>query len=182
MNIKNIQKRAGAFGLAAMMSLSMAIPAFAAEVPTKDVTGTYEAGGVPVYSYSYSFGDMKFTYRAASEGTWDPETHQFSGAASGGGWTCATGADVITVTNHSNAAISVQPKFEAQYEGFKGAFFEDGSQTSFNSFTIESAVGSTPDNAPKKSFKFSPVKGSASLKEGDTNVTLGTITLHVAGA
>lgn len=187
MNIRDMKKRAGSLGLVALMSLSLAAPAFAAD-PTKEVKGTYEAGGAPVYSYSYAFkcgkdDPMVFTYHAPSDGTWDPDTHSYTGEASAGGWTCASGANEIVVTNHSNAAISVQPEFVATYAGFKGAFFEDGSDTSFSSITIGSAVGTDKDNAPSKTFAFNPVKGTAVLTEADTaGVTLGTITLHISAA
>ena len=140
MNLKDFKKRAGSFGLAALMSLSMAVPAFAASDPTKEVKGTYAGAstGTPVYSYSYNFGSMEFTYKApgTDKGTWDPKTHTYSGGGgtSEGGWSCAKGANDITVINHSNAPVQVRLSFEAAKDGFLGGF-------SKNNFTIASADG-----------------------------------------
>lgn len=109
--------------LAVMMIAAMSVTAFAAELPdkatddakSKDVTANYVAGesGGTVYKVDIEWGSMEFTYTAASEGTWDPETHSYDGATAAS-WTCVTDDDATTVdaneirvTNHSNAAVTV---------------------------------------------------------------------------
>ena len=46
-----------------------------------EVKGTYQPGGsgAVVYSVDIAWTDMSFTYTGAGEGTWNPETHQYSG-------------------------------------------------------------------------------------------------------
>lgn len=180
MNIRDMKKRAGSFGLAALMSLSLAVPAFAAstEPPTKDIMGSYVAGdNAAVYSYSYHFGDMEFEYVGASSRKWNPQTHQYDeGTSSEGGWRAktATSGDA-TVINHSNAPIKVSFGFEAAVDGMSFGASEQG-------FTIASAEGTTVDNAPSKTVKIGPAADCGVLAEGQTNVKLGTITLRVAAA
>lgn len=180
-NSKNpVMKRLMASMLALMMAVGLAgslmTPAFAVEDPTHDVTGTFLGdAGTPVYSYAYSWGNMKLNYAGPSDGTWNPETHKYEGDPTQGGWTCADGADTITIQNHSNAEIRVSLRFDSAYEGFKGGFSE-------NNFTIQSAVGTEPENAPSKTVRFGPTNDSGVLKTGDTDVKLGTITIHVTGA
>ena len=177
-------KQLASAALAGALMLSCAIPTLAATDPTKDVTGSYQAGtqgGKPVYSYAYNFGSMEFTYRGASQAgkAWNPETHQYDGAdqaATEAGWTMAKGANDITVVNHSNAPVRVQLSFEAALSGFQGGFTE-------NNFTIDTAEGTTVANAPSKTVQFGPATtNTAVLTAGQTGVKLGTITLHVGAA
>lgn len=168
-------KKIGALVLVAVMALSMAMGVSAAEDPVKDVTGTYGDGGKPVYSYSYAWGSMEFTYNGAAEGTWNPETHQFEGEAGEAGWTCKTGANEIKVINHSNAAVKVNLTFDSAKEGISFGFTENG-------FTIPSAVGTAVDAAPSHTVKAGPTDDCGGLQAGDTGVKLGTITLKVSAA
>ena len=91
--------------------LSFSIPAFAAEetgVPegsyNAEVTGTYVAGttGGTVFSVDISWSGMSFTYHAEQEPVWDAENHTYSDAKAAY-W---EGTGTITVTNHSNAAVT----------------------------------------------------------------------------
>lgn len=176
-------KRIASALLAGALMVSCAIPAFAAD-PSKDVMGSYRAGGQggkPVYSFGYNFGSMEFTYQDASEGgkAWNPKTHAYDGAdqaATEAGWVCASGANDITVVNHSNAPIEVNLAFEAALEGFKGGFTENG-------FTIATAEGTAVDEAPQKTVQFGPTSSNtATLSAGQTNVKLGTITISAGAA
>lgn len=169
--------------MASVMALAMSVPAFAADNPTKDVTGTYtgESTGEAVYSYTYAFGSMRFNYKAAgtNKGTWDPKTHSYlegtGGGTTEGGWTMEdANANKISVTNHSNAPVKVQLSFESKKEGIKFGFSE-------NNFTIASAEGTAVDAAPKKEVTAGPTSDCGGLAAGDTDVVLGTITLRVVG-
>ncbi len=160
--------------LTGAMVLGSSLTAFAAEAPSATVTGSYTGdSGKPVYSCSYSFGSMHFNYSGGSQGTWDPKTHEFSGEASSGGWTCADGADEVTIINHSNGAIAVRMEFQSAKEGIKFGFSQP-------TFDIETAVGTTYANAPQKTVTVGPLADCGGLSEGETNVTLGTVLVHVS--
>lgn len=167
-----IRKLAGLLA-GVVLCFSSTVTAFAAEDPTHDVTGSYiGASGQPVYSYSYNFGDMTFSYSGAASGVWNPETHQFEGSESVGGWTCAKGSDEITIVNHSNAPINVLLTFDSAINGVKFGFTEP-------TFDLESAVGTDYDNAPRKTVQVGALSDSAGLSDGQTNIKVGTVTLHV---
>ena len=101
--------------LALAMVMSLSITAFATELNdttssgSKNVTANYVAGesGKKVYLVDIIWGSMEFTYTDASEGTWDPETHTYTGTAEAA-WSCTEGANKVEVTNHSNAEVTVE--------------------------------------------------------------------------
>lgn len=80
-----------------------------------------EGVGGTVYNVTVAWESMDFTYKKAASGTWDPDTHTYSnGNAAGwtvdgnqliaevdtaGNYTAVSSA--ITVTNHSNAQVTV---------------------------------------------------------------------------
>lgn len=169
------------------IAASLSVPALADEGislqeadPSTQVTGTYVDGGqgAAVYRYGYQWGSMKLRYNAPGGGdkVWNPETHEYEagsgGGSSDGGWVFTSGATDITVHNHSNRPVNVSLTFDSSYDGFNGGFTEP-------SFTLVSAEGTTVDNAPSKTVKFVPMEGTGGLKPGETDVVLGTITLHV---
>lgn len=79
---------------------------------TQNVTGKYAEGtdGGTIYKVDISWGSMAFTYTAASKGTWSVTNHVYEGGTEAG-WSWADGANEITITNHSNAGISVIPAY-----------------------------------------------------------------------
>ncbi len=98
--------------LALALVMSLGITAFAAEINgdnSKDVTANYQAGEASqkVYLVDIVWGSLEFTYTDASEGTWDPETHTYTGTKAAE-WSCAEGANKVEVTNHSNAEVTVE--------------------------------------------------------------------------
>lgn len=128
---------------------AMSVPAFAATITTgsgrefKNVFGTYQAGSATtVYSVDITWGNMKFTYVDASDGEWNPLTHTYDGATTAG-WTCDEGANEITVTNHSNAAVGVTLTYSATegYAGISGTFDK-------NTLNLATADGTARDEAP----------------------------------
>lgn len=160
---------------AIVLMLMSTMTVFAAEDPTVDVTGSYAGeNGTPVYAYSYKFGNMKFSWSDAATGEWNPETHEFEGTGeSKGGWTCATGSDEITVVNHSNAPVQVQLTFQSALSGVQFGFTEPV-------FDLKSAVGTGVDEAPSYTVHVAPMKDTGGLSAGQTNVKIGTVTLHVS--
>lgn len=89
-----------------VLVLSMSVTVFAAEEPKKEQTviGNYVANYDTVYSVDIAWGSMEFTYEVTAD-VWDGENHTYTpGDAK---WTHDTGANVVTVTNRSNAALNV---------------------------------------------------------------------------
>lgn len=164
----------------AMLSMT-SVTAFAASTITSiggsdsaDVKGTYVAGGTAttVYSVDITWGSMDFTYTDASQGTWNPQTHQYDGATPAK-WSCEADANKIEVTNHSNTAVIAQFRYasESGYSGINGTF-------SKNTLNLDSAVGTEVLDAPSGSVTLSLTgelssDASASTKIGSVTVTLG---------
>lgn len=104
-----------------VMVLSMSTTAFAAEgsvtnqgigEQTIDVTARYTASTStePVYSVDIAWDNMTFTYSESGVRIWNPENHTYTANRSGE-WDKTT-AD-ITVTNHSNADVTVKLTYTA---------------------------------------------------------------------
>lgn len=164
----------------AMLSMT-SVTAFAASPITAnggsdsaDVKGTYVAGGTAttVYSVDITWGSMDFTYTDASQGTWNPQTHQYDDAAPAK-WSCEADANKIEVTNHSNDAVIAQFSYasESGYSEINGAF-------SKNTLNLDTAVGTEVLDAPSDSVTLSLTgelssDASASTKIGSVTVTLG---------
>ena len=92
--------------LALALILSLAIPAFAADTDSRDVTARYEKTETEdeIRSFDLSWGELSFTYSETTEKTWNPSTHTYT-VETTGGWD-KTEAE-ITVTNHSNIELTV---------------------------------------------------------------------------
>lgn len=139
-----------------------------------DVTATYRAdssggAGGTVYSVDITWGDMAFTYTAEA-GIWDPTTHKTTDAE-GGVWTVNnTDGDKITVTNHSNTDVTATFSYAAasDFDGITGTF--DNA-----SLTLESAVGTAVEAAPKATASLS-LNGALGSTTAD-NTKIGTITV-----
>ena len=164
--------------LALSLAASMSLPALAANNATNDgksntditINGTYHAGSdaTEVISVDLLWDEMSFTYTEASKGTWNPETHTYSGT-SAGGWAATNGTDPkITVTNHSNVAVKASFSFATGIAGLNGSFTSD-------SLVLDTAVGTAFADAPKGDISFS-VGGTGIDKEEK----LGTITVTIA--
>lgn len=161
---------------AAALTCAMGTTAFADTVNTEGgtdsavVTATYQAGGAAatVYSVNIAWDSLEFTYTAAGEGTWNPETHEYSGATQAS-WSESKN---IVVTNHSNAAVTATASFQADggYEAVSMTFGNNGQQ-------INSAVGTAYDQAPNLTISVTP---SGTLAESANGGKIGTITVSIA--
>lgn len=138
-----------------------------------DVTATYEIDGVEttVYSVDVSWGSMKFVYKSAYKGVWDPTTHQYKDATEAK-WIHATDANVIKVTNHSNIAIDLSLTYKAvnDFSNISGTF--DNPLIHLNT-----AEGTTLENAPTERAALTISGDLPSNTESDTEITIGTITI-----
>lgn len=165
--------------LAVMMIAAMSVTAFAAELPenatddakSKDVTANYVAGESvgTVYKVDIEWGSMEFTYTAASEGTWDPESHTYDGATAAS-WACVDGADKIEVTNHSNAAVVVDITNSNVTDGITLTWDDASLELATADNGVDGAAG-TPTTAT------ATLTVSGTLAETTAKVTIGTVTL-----
>lgn len=100
-----------------------------------------------VYKVDVEWGAMQFTYNASGSKIWNPNTHEYTVNKGGATW---TGSDnKLTVTNHSNAEVTVDFAFApaAEYAGLGGTF---GMQT----MKLESAENTLVAEAPKGETEF----------------------------
>jgi len=177
-------KKLTAVAMTGMMVFGMGTSVFAASPITKvgdsdtgEVKATYVTHDKAdtVYSVDIKWGDMQYTYTIDSEGTWNPSTHKFDGASSAGVWSCAEGADEVTVTNHSNAAVKASFEYAAEegYNGISGTF----DKTTADLVTAEGTdVGAAPTQTVS-------LKLDGALDKNVTNPTqigTATVTLNTA--
>ncbi len=162
--------------LALALALSLCIPALAANVTTddssKEVTATYVADSAIIYGVDISWGSMEFTY---TSGSWNTTEHSYNANNETGAWTCDTGANIITVTNHSNAGIDVTPSWAADngYAAVSMAFDSD----TLSLATADNGSNGAAGTATTGKITVTP---SGDLPK-DTKGKIGTITLTISG-
>ena len=141
-----------------------------------EISGTYTPGAAAdeIISADIAWDAMDFTYTGASQGTWNPATHTYEGATEGG-WSNNTPA--ITVTNHSNVAVSATLDFTASVDGIFGTFTEASGIENDKVLELATAVGTEVANAPTATANFG-ISGAAI----DADKTLGTITVTIKAA
>lgn len=178
------KKKFLSLAMACVMACSLATTAFAASDPTLDIKASYNEGASAdkVVSYSYAWDkDLSFTYSTGSKGTWNPETHTYSGGSQNGSWT-ANGSTEVKVTNHSNCAVKCNFSY-APAAGFEDITVGATDQGQ----TIASAEGTAYDSAPSHTFNLGIVKGDGDTmpalpSETADNTVIGTVTLVVRAA
>ena len=148
----------------------------------QDVRGTHQAGsgGSTVYSVDVTWGAMEFTYTDAAAGTWNPATHTYDGDDAAA-WSWTAESNKITVTNHSNAAVTAGFSFApgGTGTGIVCNFFDAAtSGAAKTSLSLNTAVGTTVASAPTD-FSYFQITGG-SLPSGTTNATIGTITVTLS--
>lgn len=172
-------KKLTAVAMTGMMVLGMGTSVCAASpitdiggTDTNDVKATYATKGqaATVYSVDIEWGSMQYTYTIDSEGTWNPDTHQFDGKSEEGSWSCSDGANEVKVTNHSNAAVKAAFNYEAEsgYESIDGSF--NNQET-----TLRTAEGTKVSEAPNDTATLS-LRGALN-KNVPTATTIGTATV-----
>ena len=113
---------------------------------------------------------MEFTYTTASQGTWNPQTHQYDGATTAG-WSHADGANEVEVTNHSNTDVTAILTYTPNTEyGIDGEF--DKSQLDLEAATVNSAFSDAPKGIAKLSL-------GGALASGVQNAVIGTVTVKL---
>lgn len=165
-------KKLLALTLTGLMLTGLATTAFAAETNDGtagtgiDVKGNYVQGASERTQISADivWDAMEFTYFDGYP-TWNPGTHDYENADYEKGW--STDTKNITVTNHSNTAITASFRFDGS-EGIVGSFDK-------SALNLETAEGTKVSEAPKGTAAF----GISGAKIGETG-KIGTITVNIA--
>lgn len=182
--------------LALVMVFSLTGIAFADTTATDSTNdGTYNKAnnvtvdvtkGSTVYYVVIEWESLAFTYNGGAN--WNTTTHTYD----------HTGDELseeatITVTNHSNAAVTATATLVAgDGRGFEAELSESGTPKTLARADLESTSLGKPDEAPATEYTIS-VSGRpddaflaelAALKDGDTvpTVTVGTVTVVVSPA
>ena len=103
----------------------------------------------PVYCVDVVWNDLSFEYNAGAS-VWNPQNHTYENS-SDAGWKDYEGK--VTLTNHSNAVVSASIAFEPA-STLNGTMKLEVLSPSFD---LESAEGTTLQNAPSK---FSTIRAS----------------------
>jgi len=135
---------------------------------TIDVSAQYTTNATTptVYSVDLAWDAMSFTYTAAGTKEWNPSTHSYTDNTTAS-W---SGGKTITVTNHSNAAVTAGFAYTAS-DGFAAAA---GSFTA-STLSLATAVDTTVAGAPKSTTTFS-LSGTLPNTQ-PTSGKIGTITV-----
>lgn len=175
-------KKFFAFALALVLTFALSVTCFAAIAAngagseSKNVTAKYVGPTLSgtVYGVDVKFGDMVFTYNAAAQGTWNPETHAYDNPGTAE-WTCNEGANEVTVTNHSNVAITVTVKYEnaENVNGITGKFGENATAT----FDLDAGVVGQKEAADKDTVALTV---SGDITSEQNNTAIGTVTVTIA--
>lgn len=167
-------KKIISLALALVMVLSLSATVFAVgngESSSTDVKATYNSGADAgkIYSVDITWSGMSFTYTDADT-VWDPATHTYV-PTSEPYWSEGT----ITVTNHSNDAITATAAYAAE-EAYK-----DIAMTfSAASVTVATADNGVDGAAGTAVTETITVKPEGALAEGIADVKIGTITITIS--
>lgn len=149
---------------------------------SKDVTVKYDDSNAAniIYSVNITWGSLEFKYQPL-QGQWDPETHLYKNMVAPG-WSFDPGANEITVTNHSNSAITATFSYspESSFNTISGNFYSSQNYSENDKITqapLATAVGTAPDNAPTYTA-YLQLFGTLD-KEKTASVTSGTVTVTI---
>ncbi len=168
------------FAAAAMLAAALPLTTFAGNATVESVTTESKidvearyAGSETtetVYKVDVEWGAMQFTYNASGSRVWNPNTHEYT--VSGGEATWTGSDNTLTVTNHSNAAVTVDFDFSpaAAYQDLRGSF-------SKQSMELATAVGTDITAAPTDVTEFTLSGVLADTVSSFT--TIGQITVTV---
>ena len=171
--------------LALALAASLATTAFASSITpdgdaTNDVTVTVGGENNVVYSVEIAWDSMDFTYNYGTGGGWDPTTHTYE-EGTGKGWTGAntetakeTASADLTVTNHSNAAVSVSAKFSGQ-----DTAISNGVTATLTGNVFDLGAGQIGEDNVDKVYNSALVTVSGAPTKVDEKFTVGTVTVTV---
>lgn len=145
-------------------------------ITVSGVVGSPESD-TEVISVDVTWEAMQFTYTPASQGTWNPETHQYDNTTEGS-WT--SDSNTITITNHSNVDVTAAFDFSAaeDLESIEGEF-RNADNTAVESIDLASAdngQNGQAGSATSGSVTFHITEGSIAAPTD----SLGTITVTIS--
>ena len=175
-------KKFFALALAIVMICALSVTCFAAITSdgsgseTETVTATYvgpQTSG-EVFGVDVTFGSMAFTYTDDIQGTWNPDEHNYTGAADAA-WSCETDANKVTVTNHSNVDITVTVAYADNTEDGVNTVTGKFGVNATTTFDLDAGVENQKAQADSYSV-YLTLEGAISAD----NDNLGTVTVTVA--
>lgn len=190
-----MKKRLFSAGLAAMLVLSVPAVTMAEgsqtiiekkdETATHDVYATYKPveEAPTVYAVDITWGSMEFTYYApAITKTWDPKTHTYTeAAAQNGRWENAEGANKVSLTNCSNAALTATITAETINDGTNDYTGITAKVADMTLDLEDASIGATTEKAGTASTAFTTISLSGELKNENANkTTIGNVTVTIA--
>ena len=164
--------------LALALSLSLCVPAFAAESTVTEDGGKQEidvnakyvdsVDTTTVYNVDVSWGAMEFTYTVSGTKTWNAENHQYTVSTSGA-WT-ASGNEIV-VTNHSNTGIKADFTYAkaAGFDAVTGSFTQ-------SSISLPTAEGKETTDAALTG-KTALTLGGTLASDKTVSTKVGTVTV-----
>ena len=168
-------KKTFAMVLNILIVLSMATTAFAAtpgESKSIDVTGKYNSvtTEATVYSVDITWENMTFTYNETTEKIWNAEDHTYT-TNTAGAWDKTSAS--ITVTNHSNAAVTTSLVYTAiANTGITGTL-------SATHKTLAAGVEGKPNEADTM-ITVLTISGKPAETVTNTGVKIGSITITLS--
>ncbi len=172
-------KKIATFVLALALIATLSVASFAAvtEIPGsegKDLGLNYTdvvSSTSTVYSVDIAWdSDLAFDYSAGNQGAWNPETHEY-GAVTGAQWT--DDEVVVTVTNHSNAALVASLEVVDADANDNVTVVADK-----NTENLATAVGTEISAAPSVTFKLTasgtPAASITKVATATVKITLPT--------
>lgn len=160
-------------GLAAISLIPSAASA-ATETQSRDVYVTYKEPEAPeVINVDITWGSLAFKYE--ENRTWNPTSHTYD--ATGGAWKYDEGANLISITNHSNAAVAADLTLDTE-AAYEDALTIKSDKTEFSLATA--AAGDSlgdPTKAPKDNAALS-IEGKLSSTTKDATV-VGHVTVQL---
>ncbi|EET58835.1 hypothetical protein BRYFOR_09123 [Marvinbryantia formatexigens DSM 14469] len=186
--MKNLKKMA-ALSLVAALGMTAGSTALATDTSPKTltgegsatigVTGTYDGSTAEpgkVYRIDIEWGSMEFTYEANVTKTWNTTTHDYVESSGNGVWAAAAEgvSNKITVTNHSNAAVSAGLSFTGTPAVITGEF-KEGADTVTG---LRLASAEDTKAAVAKSALFN-ITGGTLDASAEAGTAIGTITVTI---
>lgn len=173
---------------ATVLAFSASTSAFAESITedggsqSKDVQGVYEEMDKPdiVYKVDVAWGNMEFVYNAATiKKTWDPSTHTYKEETPEvkGSWSNDLNSNKVTVTNHSNKALTATVSAQIK-QGFEGISAYVDSAILILS---DASIGATDVVAGTPTTGDAIITLSGALEAGTTDKTqIGSVTVTIA--
>ncbi len=129
-----------------------------------------------VYYVNISWGSFENTYKTNDKKIWNPETLKFDIEPGEPEWVSRSGANSITVSNHSNVPVNVLLHYSStdEHKNIKGAF--DNGIISLGA----PAEGSAYSTAPTGSSTLT-ISGKLNASREETRIKIGTVSIKLIG-